>query len=221
MVAPGPNITATKDSDASTLSPSFLLPVLLALFFNHRLHLSRPRFVTVTKEYAFYDCASLVRITIPDRLTRIEGWAFCGCDSLISIRLSVNLVSIGDAFRGCKSLEAVFLPPTVTYIGDDAFINCKSLRFCILPESVVHVSHSVFYGCDRLSTTDRNKLSRVCYSASVNPKTIQECIHTHGIERATEVNGQQMMTYAFYCKFKNYVLLLHARSSSSFILLRL
>ena len=176
MVAPGPNITATKDSDASTLSPSFLLPVLLALFFNHRLHLSRPRFVTVTKEYAFYDCASLVRITIPDRLTRIEGWAFCGCDSLISIRLSVNLVSIGDAFRGCKSLEAVFLPPTVTYIGDDAFINCKSLRFCILPESVVHVSHSVFYGCDRLSTTVRNNLSKVCYSTSVTPQTVQNAL---------------------------------------------
>jgi len=177
--------------------------------------------VHTIQDSAFSQCRFLVRVTITDTVTDSEGYAFNECDSLRFIRLPRTLEYIGNlAFMHCKSMEAVFLPPTVTSIDDEAFCYCTSLRFCIMGK-IVHLGNDVFYGCDRLSTTDRNKLSRVCYSASVNPKTIQECIHTHGIERATEVNGQQMMTYAFYCKFKNYVLLLHARSSSSFILLRL
>ena len=48
----------------------------------------------------------------------------------------------------------------------------------VTKESVVHVSHSVFYGCDRLSTTVRNNLSKVCYSTrtSVTPQTAQNAL---------------------------------------------
>jgi len=92
-----------------------------------------------------------------------------------------------------SSLEAVYLPRTVTSIGNMAFYNCTSLRFCILPDTIDDAGYNIFVGCDRLSTTVSNNLSKVCSSTSVNPQMIQECIHTHGIERATEVDDQQMM----------------------------
>ena len=57
----------------------------------------------------------------------------------------------------------------------------------------------VFQGCDRLSTTVRINLSAVCYTTSVNPQTIQECIDTHGIECAMEVNDQQMTALHILC----------------------
>jgi len=86
--------------------------------------------VRIIKEYAFWRCKFLERVTIPDTVTRIEQYAFHDCHSLRFMRLPTNLEFIGDgAFRDCKSLEAAFLPPTVTHIGDQAFEDCTSLRF--------------------------------------------------------------------------------------------
>jgi len=156
--------------------------------------------VTIIQREAFFGCDSLVRVTIPDAVTRIEVHAFYDCDSLRFIRLPANLEYIGyEAFCGCESVEAVFLPPTVTHIGDQAFLNCTSLRFCILPERMEHLPYMVFKGCDRLTTTVSNNLYRVCYSTSVNPQSIQECIDTHGIGRATEVDDQQMTALHILC----------------------
>ena len=44
-------------------------------------------------------------------------------------------------------------------------------------------------------------MQKVCYTynTSVNPQTIQECIDTHGIERATEVDNQQMSALHILC----------------------
>jgi len=163
------------------------------------IHLS----VTVIQYCAFADCRSLVRITIPDTVTQIQGFAFDGCISLRFIRLSTNLEFIGEAaFCNCSSIEVVFLPPTVTRINDRAFQACQSLIFCILPNTIEHVGDDVFSFCDRLSTTpavSNNFLSKVCYSTSVNHQSIQECIHTHGIDRATEVNDQQMTALHILC----------------------
>ena len=133
--------------------------------------------VTTIQAGAFHCCESLVRVTIPDTVTRIEYRAFLRCICLRFIQLPPNLVFIGQmAFSDCKSLEAVFLPPTVTCIGGGAFQYCTSLRFCNLPEPITHLGQRVFQGCNRLSTRRRNNLSKVCYSTSVNPQMIQECI---------------------------------------------
>jgi len=103
------------------------------------------------------------------------------------------------AFHGCALLQAVFLPPTVTHIADMAFGYCTSLRLCILPDPIDYIGGGVVYGCDRLSTTVNNNLSKVCYSTSVTPQMIQECIHTYGIGCTTEVNNQQMMALHILC----------------------
>jgi len=157
--------------------------------------------VTIIRDRAFYYCESLVRVTIPDTVTRIEKMAFYGCHSLRFIRLSTNLEFIGmGAFHGCKSIEAVFLPPTIRHIDDMAFYGCTALRFCILPEPIDHVGYNSFRGCNsRLSTTVSNNLSKVCCSTSITPQMIEECIHTHGIERATEIDDQQLTALHILC----------------------
>jgi len=156
--------------------------------------------VTTIQRRAFNCCGSLVQITIPDNITRIEYMTFSYCRSLRFIQLPRNLEFIGDqAFDMCYSLEAVFLPPTVTHIGNEAFFACTSLRFFNLAEAIPRIGNKVFQGCDRLSTTVRHNLSKVCYSTSVNPQTIQECIATHGIECATEVNNQRITALHILC----------------------
>ena len=156
--------------------------------------------VRIIKKSAFKYCEFLVRVTIPDSVTRIEQQGFAACHSLRFLRLSINLESIGvAAFYNCYSLEAVFLPPTVTLVSYEVVSNCESLRFCILPDPIEHLGRHVFLGCDRLSRTVRNNLSRVCYSTSVTRQAIHECIHTHGIESATEVDTQQMTALHILC----------------------
>jgi len=157
--------------------------------------------VTTIQPCAFFDCKYLVGVTIPDTVTRIEEYAFCGLQSLRFVRLSTNLEYIGTlAFFNCSSVEAVFLPPTVTHIDHQAFYGCTSLRFCILSDTIDHLGEQVFQACNRLkSTTVSNNLSKVCYSTSVTPQSIQECIHTHGIERAAEVDDQQMTALHILC----------------------
>ena len=51
--------------------------------------------VNTIEMMAFYECESLVQVTIPDTITRIEQHAFFGCHSLIFIRLSRNLEFMG------------------------------------------------------------------------------------------------------------------------------
>jgi len=93
---------------------------------------------TIIKEAAFYECKSLVRVTMPDNVTRVKEDAFYDCGSLTFIRLSANLAFIRtQAFCECNSLESVFLPPIV-HVDNYAFGYCTSLRF-FLCQSQSHI----------------------------------------------------------------------------------
>ena len=179
--------------------------------------------VTIINANAFNGCGSLVRITIPHTVTCIESNAFCDCDSLRFIELPRDLEFIGEmAFADCKSLQAVFLPPTVTHIGDYAFRNCESLRFFYAPEAIEHIGVYIVYGCDRRLTTVNYKFDdddddddpinndevnqwlmqryanlpfhQACSSISITPQMV-----VHGIERAAEVDDQQMTALHILC----------------------
>ena len=80
--------------------------------------------VTGIAPYAFYRCASLVRITLPS---------------------SVGTVG-NDAFSGCSALQQVEGLGFVSSIGDRAFAECSSLQEITLPASVGTVARSLFFG---------------------------------------------------------------------------
>ena len=123
----------------------------------------------------------------------------------------------------CTSLEGVYFPSTVTDIGCWAFYNCKSLRFLHVPESIANIGYGVVLGCDQLLTAvqyNRDEdggnnsdevnqwlmqrhahlyLHKACFSTLVNRHQIEVCIQQHGIERATEVDDQQMTALHILC----------------------
>jgi hypothetical protein len=92
--------------------------------------------VSMIRYNAFFGCASLTSIIIPNSVTWIERGAFAGCASLTSVTIPNSVIYIGeDAFGGCISLTSVtfqgmiaagyFLPNTFGwaeydegYIGD-------------------------------------------------------------------------------------------------------
>ena len=91
--------------------------------------------------------------SIPNSVTRIRGWAFCGCSSLKSITIPNSVKTIGDnAFSHCSSLTSITIPSSVTTIKKFAFNGCSSLKTINIPESVTTVGDWTFSWCSSLTT---------------------------------------------------------------------
>lgn len=85
-------------------------------------------YVTSINDNAFYNCTSLMGVTISNGIKIIGKSAFCGCSSLISIEMGKSVTSIGyGAFWDCSSLTSIEIPISVTSIGDKAFYHCSGL----------------------------------------------------------------------------------------------
>ena len=87
-----------------------------------------------------YDCNAIIKTTanqlvagckntiIPDNVTRIGNYAFCGCSGLTSITIPESVTAIGNsAFYDCSNLTSITIPNSVTSIEAAAFSGCNSL----------------------------------------------------------------------------------------------
>jgi len=82
-------------------------------------------------------------------VTEICDNAFKGCKSLASVVIPPGVTEIGEgAFYGCKSLTSVVIPEGVTAIGNWAFYDCKSLSSVVIPPGVTEIGEEAFMGCN-------------------------------------------------------------------------
>ena len=110
--------------------------------------------VTYLKNYAFYNCKLLERITLQNTLTSIGYQTFRDCTSLALTSLPSGITSIGNgAFSGCTSLALTSLPSSITSIGNGAFNGCTSLALTSLPSGITSIDNGAFYGCSSLVLT--------------------------------------------------------------------
>lgn len=128
--------------------------------------------VTNIARYAFFDCAQLSSIRIPNTVTSIGMDAFAGTaiykdkanwvngalyidDCLIKV--SKNLVGnytikahtrviSSAAFYGCNRITSITIPNSVTSIGNYAFYGCTKLRSIDIPQSVTTIGLGSFAG---------------------------------------------------------------------------
>jgi hypothetical protein len=79
--------------------------------------------VTFVDGSAFYDCSSLISVTIPKSVTSIGNKAFKGCSRLTSITIESGVTSIGEkSFSQCPELKDVYcMAEKVPYTSPDAF----------------------------------------------------------------------------------------------------
>ena len=104
-------------------------------------------------EFAFYGKESLMRIMLPDHLTKIGRSAFSQCKNLVgSLTIPEGVTEIGDwAFNECSSLTGTLtLPSTLKVIGDHAFAQTKFTCPLILPENLESLRNWCFYDCSNL-----------------------------------------------------------------------
>ena len=111
-------------------------------------------------EFAY--CSSLTSITVPNSVTNIGWAAFYACTSLTNVIIGTNTTSIeGDAFDDCSSLTSVTIPNSVTNIGSQAFFDCISLTNVIIPDGVINIGSEAFAYCFSLTAITVDALNPV------------------------------------------------------------
>lgn len=107
--------------------------------------------VTKIGTAAFYECGSLVSLTIPEGVTEIGISAFHACTNLLEITLPDSLEVIGrQSFRECKKLVEIVVPKNVKSLGEGAFCYCSSLVSISLPEGLLSIDENAFAYCRSL-----------------------------------------------------------------------
>ena len=85
-------------------------------------------FFKYTKIGSFNNCTSLVKVSIPSHIERIEALSFALCPNLSAVNLAEGLKLIDfRAFYG-SGITDIIIPSTVTYISEGAFSNCLNLK---------------------------------------------------------------------------------------------
>lgn len=96
-------------------------------------------------EACFYHCTALTAIEIPAGVKTVGKAAFKACGGLTNLTVPANVLEIGDrAFQYCIGLEEVNFEQGVSRIGERAFGDCYALQFLKLPQSVSAVGAFAF-----------------------------------------------------------------------------
>lgn len=102
---------------------------------------------------AFEDCGSLVKVTVPEGISYIDGCAFASCTALEEVNLPESIVYIGmDAFQYCESLKEFSMPDSVTEVDSGVFACCTSLEQVKLSNKINSITDYMFRSCTNLET---------------------------------------------------------------------
>ena len=121
--------------------------------------------ITSIGAYTFYQCVAVGisgecslngAITLPDSVTSVGDYAFCGSHKISSVDFGSGLREIGeDAFKGCALIDSLELNDRLTSIGAGAFGGCVGITDIVMPinvNAVASASNPIFGDCTGLTS---------------------------------------------------------------------
>lgn len=116
-------------------------------------NISLPDRETHIDDYAFYGCESLKNVTVPEGIVSLGDGVFQYCTGLKTVAIGGSAETIGAfAFYGCENLTTVKLGEGITLIGTGAFFECGKLSSIAIPRTLSAVENDAFYNCNALVT---------------------------------------------------------------------
>lgn len=104
---------------------------------------------------AFYGCANLQAVYLPDSCVNMGVGVFQNCTGLKEFRLSDNLTSIrSNTFLGCTSLTEVTIPENINTLEGSVFQKCSNLKSVTLSTKLGWVDQGCFAYCASLEEVD-------------------------------------------------------------------
>lgn len=97
----------------------------------------------------FYDCRSLISVSLPDSVAEIGKEAFGHCWNLEEVRFPEGLKVISESAFDHTALKEVVLPEGVTRMEWKAFMSCRNLVSVTLPGTLTEID--TFGYCPRLT----------------------------------------------------------------------
>lgn len=130
-----------KDKQYNTYTGKVSIPSTVS-------HGSTTYTVTGIGDYAFYNCSSLKKVSIPQSVRSIGSHAFTYCTILSTINIPNTVSSIAEsAFASCHSITSFDIPDGITQIYEETFYDCQSLASITIPESVRGIGPRAFGKC--------------------------------------------------------------------------
>ncbi len=131
-----------------------------------------PNSVTSVGDYAFCGCTKLTSVSGDlSGVTSIGKYAFARCplgtsDSPCSLKLD-NVTSIGNyAFRDCTALTSVTLGDNLTNLGNSAFLGAAALITVTIPNNITSIEANMFMNCTSLTKVEfKNNITSIGSSA--------------------------------------------------------
>lgn len=149
----GSTLTITGEGAMTNFSSDELPP-----WYDFRekiLRISLPDGLTRIGDLAFYECTNLSAIALPSSVEVIGEAAFYRNSSMTMLTLNEGLRSIGrKAFTECEALADLRLPSTISIIENYAFSMCNGLTYVTIPAYVSDFGTGVFSYCENLIRVD-------------------------------------------------------------------
>ncbi|WDT68505.1 leucine-rich repeat domain-containing protein [Cloacibacterium sp. TD35] len=111
-----------------------------------------PNSVTFFNSEAFSNCTGLTSVSIPNSVTSIWDWAFYKCSGLTTITIPDSVTFIGDYAFSASGLSSISIPNSFTSIGRGIFRYCTGLTSVSIPNSVTSIGNEAFNGCTELTS---------------------------------------------------------------------
>ena len=151
-------------------------------------------------EYAFYNCANLSDVIIPDGApTAIGNNAFLNCSRVRFIELGNGVVSIGENAFSADSLEEggglrvreVIIGDGVRTIGAGAFKNCRKLVTVTLGKGVQEIGNEAFYKCQVLREVINDSSLVITAGSSDYGYAAQYAWNVHTSEEGSKISHDE------------------------------
>jgi len=98
--------------------------------------------------WSFEGCNSLEHVHLANGLQKVPPYAFANCSNLTDLYIPDTVSQIGEyAFAGCTKLVRIHLPSNIKKIPKGLFKNCSSLEKCFLSDSIEEIEDESFMGC--------------------------------------------------------------------------